>query len=256
MLSLKSIVRQRPACKLVPIKPVPTAFACPRSYATVNGFVTPERAKHVLASPKRSVRGNPVDIRRQYLFEQYHEIFDSRAVFVMQNNNLTSREYSNLKNDFREKGFTTTTVRNTVFGAVITDALRGKKASGKTKGGLRNMSNLFVGPTCVAFCNATDADRPTLAKDFADVAVKYKSKVLVVGAKFDGSLLTADTLKQVINLPSMAHLRAELVGLLSMPGQGLVSMLQRTPQALLSALVQHEEALKDGGSASPSTEAK
>ncbi|KAJ3151507.1 hypothetical protein HDU89_001950 [Geranomyces variabilis] len=214
-----------------------------RSYATITGQLTPEEvARKALAAPKLSQRGNPVDLRRQYLFQQYKSLLGSRAVFVMQQHNLTSQEYSAVKNDFREKGFIVTTVRNNIFGAVIREHVSASKEVE-----LRKMRELFVGPCSVAFSNAGDAEQPALAKDFADVAARHKAKLLVVGAKFEGSLLTADTLKQIIALPSLGQLRAELVGLLSQPGQALLGMLQRTPQSLLTALSQHETALKGDG---------
>ncbi|KAI8917167.1 hypothetical protein DFJ77DRAFT_459397 [Powellomyces hirtus] len=219
--------------------------------ATVNGILSPERAREVFANAKLSRRGNPVDLRRLYLFEQYQEIVGSRVVFVLQNNNLTSQEYNALKNDFREKGFVITTVRNKVFGAVIEKHVQQLEAAKVGGRGLRQMKQLFAGPCCVVFSNASDLERPTMAKDFADVAARYKSKLLVVGAKFDNGVLTADTLKDVINLPPLGQLRAELVGLLSQPAQALLGLLQRTPQSLLTTLHQHEQALK-GDDTNPS----
>ncbi|KND01672.1 uncharacterized protein SPPG_03467 [Spizellomyces punctatus DAOM BR117] len=217
-----------------------------RSYATVGGILQPERARQVLANPKRTRRGNPVDLRRLFLFEQYQEVLSSRAVFVMQNNNLTAQEYSALKSDFREKGFVIATIRNNIFGAVIRDRAASLKAAEGNEGDLRKLEMLLAGPCCVAFSNATDEDRPTLAKDFTEVAKKYKSKLLVVGAKFDGGVLTADLLSEVVKLPSLGQLRAELAGILSQPAQTLVGLLQRSPQTLLSTLKQHEENLQGG----------
>ncbi|KAI9101007.1 hypothetical protein DFS34DRAFT_612875 [Phlyctochytrium arcticum] len=221
-----------------------------RSYATVTTAKAPvsanvlphDRTLAVLKNPKRTRRGSPIDVRRLFIFEQYAELLSSRAVFLMQNNNMTAKEYSDLKNDMREKGFIVTTVRNSVFGAAA------RKVAAR-KGGSRDVAKLatmLVGPCAVAFSRATDEEQPTLAKDFTDLAKKYKQKLLVVGAKFDGTVLTADTLNQVIKLPPLKQLRAELIGLLSQPAASLAGVLDRTPQTLLMSLQQHEKSLAEG----------
>ncbi|KAJ3187066.1 hypothetical protein HDU85_007104 [Gaertneriomyces sp. JEL0708] len=214
--------------------------------ATANGQLSIERAREVLAKPKLTRRGNPVDVRRLFLFELYQEVLSSRALFVMQNNNMTAKEYHHFKNELGQKGFKVLTIRNGVFGAVVRQRSQELRADGQSDKSVKGLNTLLVGPTVVAFSNSSDEQHPTLTKDFAQIVKKYQ-KLLVVGAKFDGGVLTADILKAVTDLPPMSQLRAELVGVLSQPAQSLVGLLQRTPMSLLMSLQQHQSNLDADG---------
>ncbi|KAJ3279240.1 hypothetical protein HK104_001621 [Borealophlyctis nickersoniae] len=221
------------------------------SNATTNGVMTKERAEWVFANPKRSRRGNPVDHRRLFFFELYSEIIASRALFIVQNNNLGAPEYKALKLAFKEKGFIVCATRNRVFQAATRNyceelTQKGQQAVGER---INTMQPFFAGSTFAVFSNKTDEQQPQLLKDFADVATKFSDKAFVVGAKYDQMVLTADTLKEVMKLPPLAKSREELVGLLSYPSQLLVSVLQRRPQELLMALDQHHKNLEEAAGA-------
>ncbi|KAI8826826.1 uncharacterized protein EV422DRAFT_562883 [Fimicolochytrium jonesii] len=258
---LRQLISQASVCRAsIGIRHYATATARPPPITTLNGVLPLPTARAILSNPKRTRRGNPLDLRRLYFYAQYAEIISSRAVFIMQNHNLTSPEYFNLKTTFKEKGFIVTTVRNDVFSAAIRKHAKGVNKQLGRDSGLGGLRQLCAGPVCVAFSNAVDSERPHLARDFAELVKPFskKGKLMVVGAKFDGQLLTSDTLETVVKLPALGELRAELVGLLGMPSMALVEVLGRIPQHLLSSLGEHvrvmEEAAGDKGAQEPTKE--
>ena len=202
-----------------------------------DGQVSPSRAAQALKNCKRSRRGNPVDIRKTFLFEVYKDILPCRSLFVLQNNNFTAEEYKTFKTELKGKGLHAMCIKNTVFGAAVDDSLDKSDPNGPL------FKNLLVGPTLVVFSNLSDAEAPTLIKDFAQIAHKNRLKAMVIGARFEGTVLTAETLKGVVALPNLMQLRSQLVGLLSMPAQRLVGTLQQSPLTLTQLLTQHKDAL-------------
>ncbi|KAJ3046546.1 hypothetical protein HK097_000766 [Rhizophlyctis rosea] len=218
-------------------------------------ILTEERQKFLIANRPVDSKGEVFELRDLFLFELYQELVSSRALFVIQTNSMTASEYRSLKLRLREKGFHTEMIKNNVFKEAITLHEKELVEAGTTNVAQRmeDFRNLIVTKLCVVYSNIPDHEQPTLLKDFADIAAKFPKKTLVVGAKLDGMVLTSDMLKEVVKMPSLSHLRAELVGLLSYPSQSLVSVLQRRPQELLMALTQHHKNLEggseDGGSA-------
>ena len=187
------------------------------------------RATKALQNAKKSIKGNPVPIRKTFLFEVYKDIVPTRAIFVLQNNNLSSSALQDLKREFKKSGFSVLVVKNSIFGA----------AALQVEPSLKEFRNLLVGPSVVVYSNATDHEAPTLLQDFNKVASKFKARVMVAGAKYDGLMLSSDTLEAVIKLPNISLLQSQLIGILSSPAQKLVHTLTNTPSRLGQILSQH-----------------
>ncbi|RKO84862.1 hypothetical protein BDK51DRAFT_32724 [Blyttiomyces helicus] len=220
---------------------IPTCRACTRSYAS-RPTVSRERALEILANPKCSRRGNPIDDRKLFLGEIYDRIIASRVVFIVQEINLNSPDSFAFKRACIAKGFDAMSVRRGQFGSSAA-----RHAIATNRPAIAQIRHLLGGPCMAVSSSATDDVAPSLLKDFIDIAAKHKGKVMIVGAKFDGVILTADTLATTAALPSMKALREELVALLGMPAQSLVGVLNRAPQALVGALDQHAKALEGKG---------
>ncbi|KAJ3044010.1 hypothetical protein HDV00_003539 [Rhizophlyctis rosea] len=196
---------------------------------------------------KNSIR--PMNHRETFFYELYSEIISSRAVFLLQTINIGASQLKQLKLKMKEKGFVIEAgVSNRVLQKAIIDhgAELANGGNATVAERLKVFQQLVYGNCCLVSSNASDDQKPTLVKDFAAIAEEFGKKALFVGAKFDGMVLTPDTLKEVLELPSLAHLRVELVGLLSYPAQSMVSVLQRRPQELLMALAQHQKNLEGG----------
>lgn len=70
---------------------------------------------------------------------------------------------------------------------------------------------------------------------------KAKEKVEVKGGVLDGVALTPDEVKTLAALPPIEVLKAQLLGLLNTPAQGLVTVLNAVPQSILNVLQAHSD---------------
>lgn len=83
------------------------------------------------------------------------------------------------------------------------------------------ISNLFVGPTAIAFSEDVTA-APKIVSEFA----RRNDKLQIVGGGLSGTILDAASVRALAELPSLDELRAKLVGLLNTPASRLVGVLQ------------------------------
>src|SRR5690348_9734087 len=78
----------------------------------------PSQAEIAFKNVHRSKRGNPVEPRKIYWYEIYAKILNnSRQLFVLQNNNISAKNYKKLKIDLKAKGLECLAVKNGVFSA-------------------------------------------------------------------------------------------------------------------------------------------
>jgi large subunit ribosomal protein L10 len=194
-----------------------------------NGMTQKARAVEAFKNAKKSMRGNQIPLRKTFLFQVYKDVVPARAIFVLQNNNMTSNAIQDLKRECRKSGFSVLLVRNSIFGAAVSDI----EPSANT------FRNLLVGPSILVYSNASDGESPNLLKDFNKIALKFKAKTMVAGAKYDGIVLSADALESITKLPNLLQLQSQLVGLLSSPAQQLVHTLGFLPSKLGQILNRH-----------------
>jgi large subunit ribosomal protein L10 len=94
------------------------------------------------------------------------------------------------------------------------------------------ISDLFKGPTCVAF-----SKDPVAA---ARVAVRYakeNSKLVILGGTMGRTVLDPDGVKALAELPSLDELRAKLIGLLEAPAAKIARTIKE-PGAKLARVIQ------------------
>jgi large subunit ribosomal protein L10 len=94
------------------------------------------------------------------------------------------------------------------------------------------IADLFKGPTCVAY-----SEDPIAA---AKVAVKYareNDKLVILGGTMGSTVLNADGVKALAELPSLDELRAMLIGLLMAPAAKIARTIKE-PGAKLARVVQ------------------
>ncbi|KAG1151625.1 hypothetical protein G6F37_004906 [Rhizopus arrhizus] len=159
--------------------------------------------------------------RRTYLYNQYNDIIqNNRAVFVFQHNNLTVKEFTQIRQDLNSNA-TLTVLRPSVFSA----ALRSTKYC--------NLQPLLTGPSCVLYSNADDST--DILKKSVELLSKNK-KLLLLGGKLDDILLTQSDVLKVVDLPSLDQLRAQVVGVIEAPARKLISTLSQPANELHSVL--------------------
>jgi large subunit ribosomal protein L10 len=92
-------------------------------------------------------------------------------------------------------------------------ALEGTQAAG--------ISDLFKGPTGIAY-----SDDPVAAPKVLVAYAKENEKLKILGGVAVGSVLNAEGVKALAELPSLDQLRAKLLGLLQAPATRIAGVLQ------------------------------
>ncbi|TPX38232.1 hypothetical protein SmJEL517_g00013 [Synchytrium microbalum] len=209
-----------------------------------------------LAKPKLSQQGNPIDIKRQFLYALYTSILPKRIVFVIQLNALSASEYQTLTREFRKRGMNILKIRLGVFRAAakkfgqrgtmswvpsIVDPHPESMYTISHKNGVR-LSEMPVGHTAIVFADNIPESVSKVLQSVNQVVDKVKPKVFVVGAKIDCDVYSKAELDYVATLPSIKELREQLVGVLMGPGGKLVQTLQNVQETQGVMLVKTLEA--------------
>ncbi|VBB69003.1 LSU ribosomal protein L10p (P0) [invertebrate metagenome] len=93
------------------------------------------------------------------------------------------------------------------------------------------LASLFVGQTAIA-CSQ---DPVTAARVVAKYA-KGNNKLVIIGGGHGATLLTPDRIEALAALPSLAELRAKLVGVLKAPATRIANLLQTPARQLAQVL--------------------
>lgn len=147
---------------------------------------------------------------KSQVVERLHAaLAEAEVVVVTHYKGLTVAELGELRGQLRAVGGTLKVAKN----RLAKRALEGTPFTG--------MADLLKGPTAIAF-----AREPVgVPKALVDYARKNE-KLVIVGGGLKGSLLDAEAVKALAELPSLDVLRAGLVGLLQAPAARLVGVLQ------------------------------
>lgn len=160
------------------------------------------------------------------VIDDMNALFASAGVVVVTHyKGLTVAEITDLRRKMREAGASFRVTKN----RLAKRALDGTDYTG--------VADLFVGPTAIAY-----SSDPTVAPKVACEFAKKNEKLAIVGGGLGGTLLDADAVKALAELPSLDEIRAKLVGLLSTPASRLVGVLQAPGGQLARVLKAHAEA--------------
>mgnify|MGYP006292587511 FL=1 len=92
-------------------------------------------------------------------------------------------------------------------------------------------AELFSGPTALGF----SAD-PTVAPKVLTEFAKKNDKLKIIGAGLGGTLLDAEAVKALADMPSIDELRSRLLGVLNAPAAKLVGLLEAPSSKLVRVL--------------------
>jgi large subunit ribosomal protein L10 len=150
-----------------------------------------------------------------------HDVFkDTGVVVVAHNTGLVAAQSAELRKRVKEAGGSVKVAKNNL----VKLALKDTKAEG--------VSNLLKGPTILAY-----SKDPIAA---ARVAVKYakeNDKLVILGGAMGASILDANAVKALAELPSLDELRAKLIGLLNAPATKIARTVGE-PGAKLARVIQ------------------
>ena len=146
--------------------------------------------------------------KQTYIKNMTSELDKSDAVIVTHYQGLTVKQLDELRNRMREHGIQFKITKNRIT----------KLALEKTK--CKDLSNLFTGPTAVAFGEDAIMSARILSK-FA----KDNENLKLIGGMMDNEVLDQAAVLNVANLPTLDEARANIVGILSASASKLVSIL-------------------------------
>ena len=146
--------------------------------------------------------------KKNYIADITAKFENSEAVLVTHYQGLTMSQLDELRSQMREHGIKFQITKNRIT----------KIALEKTK--CKDLSNLFTGPTAVAFSSDAIISARILSK-FS----KNNENLKLLGGIMGNDLLDQEAVQNVANLPTLDEARAKIVGILSTPASKLVSIL-------------------------------
>lgn len=154
---------------------------------------------------------------------------------VYQWSGLNGKEWPALRKGLKNQELNMFIIKNTLA----------RKALSKTK--YRNLHTLFNGNTSIIYSDTKDVSH--LSTAMASLG-PLSSKLVFLGAKIDGALLSKDSLSEYLALKPVGEYHSEILGLLSAPPAYLVSTLEQNQQLLVHALDTHAKSESSSSSSS------
>ena len=143
-----------------------------------------------------------------YIKEMTSQFENSGAVLVTHYQGLSVKQLDELRKRMREHGIIFKITKNRIT----------KLALEKSK--CKELSNLFSGPTAVAFSE----DAITSAKILTKFS-RENENLKILGGIMGTDVLDVDGVKNVATLPTLDEARAKIVGILRSPAQKIASIL-------------------------------
>jgi large subunit ribosomal protein L10 len=146
--------------------------------------------------------------KKNYISEMTSQFESSEAVLVTHYQGLTMTQLDELRSQMREHGIQFKITKNRIT----------KLALEKTK--CKNLTNLFAGPTAVAFSSDAIISARILSKFSKD-----NENLKLLGGIMGNEVLDQAGIQNVANLPTLDEARAKIVGILATPASKFVSIL-------------------------------
>ncbi len=162
--------------------------------------------------------------KKNYISEMTTQFENSKAVMVTHYQGLTMTQLDELRAKMREHGIIFKITKNRIT----------KLALEKTK--CKDLSNLFTGPTAVAFGEDAIMSARILSK-FA----KDNENLKLIGGIMDNEVLDQAGVQNVASLPTLDEARANIVGILNAPASKLVSILLAYSEKMSSLSAENSE---------------
>ena len=162
--------------------------------------------------------------KKQYISDMSTQLEKSEAVIVTHYQGLTVSQLDELRKRMREHGIIFKITKNRIT----------KLALEKTK--CKDLSNLFTGPTAVAFGEDAIMSARILSK-FA----KDNENLKLIGGIMDNEVLDQAGVQNVASLPTLDEARANIVGILNASASKLISILLAHSEKMSSLSAENSE---------------
>ena len=162
--------------------------------------------------------------KKNYISEIESQFKNNEAVIVTHYQGLTMTQLDDLRSKMREHGIKFQITKNRIT----------KLALEKTK--CKDLSNLFTGPTAVAFSSDAIISARILSK-FA----KDNENLKLLGGIMGKEVLDQAAVQNVANLPTLDEARANIVGILATPASKFVSILLARSEKMSNLATENSE---------------
>lgn len=147
---------------------------------------------------------------------------DAGAVVVAHYSGMTVAQMGELRSRLRKAGASFRVAKN----RLAVRAVEGTQANA--------IADLFKGPTGIAY-----SKDPIAAPKIVVAYAKENQKLKILGGVAIGSVLSAEGVKALAELPSLDQLRAKILGLLQAPATRIASVLQAPASGLARVISAH-----------------
>ena len=162
--------------------------------------------------------------KKNYIAEMSSQFENSKAVMVTHYQGLTMIQLDELRAKMREHGIIFKITKNRIT----------KLALEKTK--CKDLTNLFTGPTAVAF-----GDNAIMSARILSKFGKDNENLKLIGGIMDNEVLDKAGVQNVASLPTLDEARANIVGILNAPSSKLVSILLAYSEKMSSLTAENSE---------------
>ena len=168
--------------------------------------------------------------RKEELVAQYTELLQqSKAIFLTDYSGISVQQLQELRAEVRKIDGAFHITKNTLFSRAL-------QTSGRTV-----PTDLLQGQTAAGFVMG---ELPAMAKALVDFSEEMET-FRIKGGLMDGAFLSVEEIESLAKLPSLDELRAQIIGLVSAPGQNIALTVANGVRQLinvLNAYAQEEEA--------------
>ncbi len=146
--------------------------------------------------------------KKTYISEMKEFFANNESVLVTHYQGLTVNQIDSLRNEMRTHGILFKITKNRITKLALKD----------TK--CKDLSNLFTGPTAVAFSK----DAISSAKILTKFAKENKS-LKIIGGIMGNDVLDVKDVAKIATLPTLEEARAKIASILQTPAQKIISIL-------------------------------
>ena len=158
--------------------------------------------------------------------EDFKNIFnEAEAVIVAQYKGLNSETIDELRTKTRDSNVSFKVTKNRLIKIALTGGV------------YENISDLFTGPTAIAYSK----DVVAAAKVTSEFS-KGNENLVIVGGALKAKVLDLDSIKHLASLPSLPELQAKIIGLISAPARQIATVVAVPATQLITVTKAYEGA--------------
>ena len=150
---------------------------------------------------------------------------EAEAVIVAQYKGLNSETIDELRTKTRDSNVSFKVTKNRLIKIALTGGV------------YENISDLFTGPTAIAYSK----DVVAAAKVTSEFS-KTNENLVIVGGALKEKVLDLDSIKNLASLPSLPELQAKIIGLISAPARQIATVVAAPATQLITVTKAYEGA--------------